>query len=1058
MIPGSASPFFLGSSLAAATSGGLQISRSLRFNSSDSAFCSRTPASAGNRKTWTWAGWAKRSDIGSSSRDILFSNDSGSYSDTSIFQLGFYDNQFLIYGYLTNFLVTTAVYRDPSAYYHVVVSLDTTQATASNRLKLYINGSEVTTFSTDGRSSITQNGDYGINQAVSHSIGRQAAATTHYFDGYLADIYFIDGQALTPSSFTETDATTGQLIPKAFSGGSYGTNGFHLDFADNSAATATTLGKDTSGNSPANNWTPNNFSVSTGVSVAAASGALPIFNTTDAYGKTLGSGVRTDAFASNLVLDLPMGTSAGLSLTDQSPTGRTSGIKTITNEGITNSTSVTKFYGGSAFFNNAAGGDIGITTPNSADFNFGTGDFTIEFWIYNIVNNRRQWFLRTSGQDDNAGSGFLVEIGVFNQMYVGGTTLLFSAQSLNTWNHYAFTRSGTTLRCFINGQLDNSLTNSSNVTSANDLFIGKNLSGYSFGCNMYLQDLRIYKGVAKYTSAFSVPDMSVAAGNDSLVDVPTSSGTDTGAGGEVRGNYCTLNPLQYGGSVNAPTNGNLDITSASSGYGGILGTIGMSAGKWYFEFTPSTSNCALGIAKQDTPVTSYLGQYAGAYIYLSNGNKANNNSYVSYGSTFTSGDVIGVAFDADNGTLTFYKNNTSQGQAYSGLTSGPYMPALSDDFGSAACNGSFNFGQRQFAYTSPAGFKALCTANLPGPLITKPNTVMDVLLYTGNGATPRSITGLNFSPDLVWTKKRSASGGHGIFDVIRGSNPLGSNNTADETTNAQYGRMSSFDSAGFTVMDGTAGSAQNDIVNANGATYAAWTWDAGSSTVTNTQGSITGGSQVRANPSAGFSIVTYTGATSSTVGHGLGVAPGLIILKQRDNAANWPVYHSSLGVSSVPLLDSTTAPLSLSNYWGSSVTSTTFGTASNGAYANAFGSIVAYCFAPVVGYSNGFSYTGNGSADGPMVYLGFRPRFIIQKRTDAAGSWLLIDTARDPVNVARNELFANSSAAEYDNTSLLDVLSNGFKIRATFANMNASGGTYIGFAWAESPFNYSRAR
>ncbi|NBW23322.1 MAG: hypothetical protein EBR82_86800, partial [Caulobacteraceae bacterium] len=260
----------------------------------------------------------KRSDIGSSSRDILFSNDSGSYSDTSIFQLGFYSDQFLIYGYVTNFLITSAVYRDPSAYYHVVVSLDTTQATAVNRLKLYINGSEVTTFSTDNRSSITQNDDYGINQAVSHSVGRQAAAATHYLDGYLADIHFIDGQALTPTSFTETDATTGQLVPKAFSG-SYGSQGWHLEFADNSNNTASTLGKDTSGNSPANNWTPNNLQTATGgpTSVASASGALPIYNTTDTYGAVKGTGTRTDTNSASIVLALPMdGTNGGTSFGD----------------------------------------------------------------------------------------------------------------------------------------------------------------------------------------------------------------------------------------------------------------------------------------------------------------------------------------------------------------------------------------------------------------------------------------------------------------------------------------------------------------------------------------------------------------------------------------------------------------------------------------------------------------------------------------------------------------------------------------------------------------------
>jgi hypothetical protein len=1199
---------------------------------------------------------------------------------------------------------TTQVFRDPSAWQHIVIAYDNTQATASNRLRLYVNGTEVTDFDSDSRSAFS-NTDLGVNSTQTHYIGIGPNSGSNYLSAYLTNIHLIDGQQLTPSSFTETDATTGQLIPKTYTGtyglvsvaaatgalpvfnttdtygavkgtgtrtdtnsasivlavGMDGTNGgttftdesatikgsgsakaitvnsattstsqskfygssgsfngsntylsladsadwafgsgdftvetwaylnsgllyfgqgdggspafiiygnivyigpsiwtasltfttpptsswfhfalvrngntltvyinglssgslsysstwpdssdtltigqtrgvytngyfqdfrvykgvakytsnfspvvssnnsFNLLFADNSSNTASTLGKDTSGLS--NNWTPNNFSVLTGtpVTVAAATGALPILNTTDTYGATLGSGVRTDALASSVVLDLPMGTSAGLSLTDQSPTGRTSGIKTITNEGITNSTSVTKFYGGAAFFNNAAGGNIGITTPNSADFNFGTGDFTIEFWVYNTLNSRRQWYLRTSGQDDTAATGFMFELGPYTSIVLQGIPYNFSAFTVNTWSHCAVTRSGTTLRIFKDGILDQTYTSSVNVSSGNELWVGKNLSGYSFGCNMYLQDLRIYKGVAKYTSAFSVPvspqqQATVAAGNDSLVDSPTNYGTDTGVGGEVRGNYCTLNPLAKGGDIQAPTNGNLQVTSSGSGYGLILGTIGVSTGKWYWEVTTTSANCATGIATNQANLASYGGADAYSWVWASysgGSNKRNNNSASSYGSILANGDVVGIAFDADSGTLTFYKNGVSQGNAYTGIAAGTYLPVLGDETTAANIDLTANFGQRAFAYTAPSGFKALNTQNLPAPLVMKSNTVMDVLLWTGNGASSRSLTGLNFSPDFAWIKRRNSAAAHTLWDSVRGlgsNKELSSSDTAAEGTTVEavnYGYVSALNSNGLTVNTGAINAA---YVNANSDTYVGWTWDAGTSTVSNTQGSIT--SQVRANPTAGFSVVTYeptsgwTSNTNATVGHGLGVKPALIIAKNTERSIYWSVYHSALGAASWLRLNTTDAAVT-TTVWGNPAvepTSTvfTFGDdASVGYWANE--RIVAYVFSPVVGYSSFGSVTLNGTTDNAFAYLGFRPAFVCIKRVDGTSTWSTFDSKRDTYNVSQNILDLDSSGAERV-VGVIDMLSNGFKVRYGIS------GTWLYMAFAESPFNYSRAR
>jgi hypothetical protein len=556
------------------------------------------------------------------------------------------------------------------------------------------------------------------------------------------------------------------------------------------------------------------------------------------------------------------------------------------------------------------------------------------------------------------------------------------------------------------------------------------------------------------------------AAGASLVDTPTSYGTDTGVGNEVRGNYCTLNPLDSGGGT--VSNGNLEHTYNSSNLR-VKSTISIPAtGKWYAEFVASNAgggNSLVGIATGASALTGsnwYLGNDAGSWgLQIGSGTMYTyHNGAVSSFGTANNGDVIGVAVDRAAGKIWWSVNNTwiASGNPANG-TNARYSNVPATDtlfFALSNSNSSSivcNFGQRAFAYTAPSGFKALVDTNLPEPVVAKGSSAMDVKLYTGNGGT-QTISGLEFGPDFVWLKRRDAARNHALYDVVRGVKKY----LASDSTSAEYepasGGVSSFDASSFTVVE------QGGVaINESSASMVAWTWDAGASTVTNTAGSIT--SQVRANPSAGFSVVTWTGTGSSaTVGHGLGVAPSMVIAKRRDAAGwDWPVWHTKLtsGVYSL-FINNTNAEASRSDIWSSAPSSTVFNFGNSGQVNGSGGTYVCYAFSPVSGYSSAFSYTGNGDSSGPFVYLGFRPRFIIQKRTDSAGSWLLIDTARDPVNVARNELFANAGAAEYDNGSLVDVLSNGFKIRATFANMNASGGSFIGYAFAENPFQYARAR
>jgi hypothetical protein len=807
----------------APTSSSYQIARSLRFNSADSASLSRTFGSGGSTTKWTKSIWLKRSTLGdgTNSPGVLFSAGTNSTNDMVCYITA--SNTLDWFNRASSSMnarkITTQVFRDLSAWQHLLFVWDSANATAASRMLLYVNGVQVTTFSTstDPSSSLASI----WNSAVTHLMMRDTVASG-YLSGYLAEIHFIDGQALTPSSFGEIDANTGVWTPKAYSG-TFGTTGYYLKLDDNSNITATTLGKDSSGNG--NNWTPNNFSVTAGT------------------------------------------------------------------------------------------------------------------------------------------------------------------------------------------------------------------------------------------------------GNDSLVDSPTNYGTDTGVGGEVRGNYCTWNPLDAPGNSTF-ANGNLDWTVATAAnYGGARGTMAMSFAS-YFEFTLTSAagSYAVGVATADAAMTNWT--LAGQYTYRNDGNKAINGTSSAYGSTFTQNDVIGVAFDPATGNLTFYKNGTSQGVIASGIASGTNVFPFVVDASGNALAGSANFGQRPFAYTAPSGFKALNTQNLPTPAIgasasTLASKQFNVLTYTGDDSTANATknrTGLGFQPDLLWIKSRSGAYSHQIYDAIRG---VGSTkNLSSNLQNAEgfeanlYGYVSAFSSDGFQT---TNGSTSGLFSNQSGATYAAWAWNAGGSSVSNTAGTIT--STVRANPTAGISVVTYTGTgANATVGHGLGKAPSMIIFKDRTSGSRttdqWPVYHASIGATKQLYLSSAGASGTASSVFNDTApTSSVFSIGTWGGINYSTDNFVAYCFAEVPGFSKFGSYTGNGSTDGPFVYCGFRPRFIMIKNSSASANWTIVDTSRDSYNVAKSRLFPSTSDAENTAADNVDILSNGFKVRvASDTGANTSGNTYIFAAFAEAPFNYARAR
>jgi hypothetical protein len=533
-------------------------------------------------------------------------------------------------------------------------------------------------------------------------------------------------------------------------------------------------------------------------------------------------------------------------------------------------------------------------------------------------------------------------------------------------------------------------------------------------------------------------NISVTAGvtYDSMIDVPTLWAD----GGNGRGNYATLLPTVPGtGTI---SNANLTSNSPTTTVYSFAGTMLITTGKWYWEVTATTINAAnqypfIGAYTSPIPKSLTGAVRPGADTGIGGFSLRQNGNFFYNGSTsatittsFTTGDVIGIAFDADAQSVTYYKNGSSIGTQGS-LGSGSWVTAVSEYNGSLS---NHNFGQRPFAYTPPTGFKALNTGNLPEPTILKGNQYFDATTYTGNGTSQSVVNSGGMQPDFVWIKKRSAAGNNILFDALRGVNKyLISDSTIAEGTDVQT--LTAFNSNGFSYGNEASG-------NANAATYVGWQWKEGAT--------------------QGFDIVTYTGTgVARTVAHSLGVAPSMMIVKRRNTTSDWIVWHSAFAGTEYIALNSTAAKATGATIWNStSPTSSVFSVGTSGATNGNTDTYVAYLFAEVAGFSTFGSYTGNGSADGPFVFCGFRPRFVLVKQSSSSGNnWVIYDTARDTYNECDSILYPNLSNAEFSGTTVnLDILSNGFKPRDNWGGNNQSGSTYIYAAFAENPFKNALAR
>jgi hypothetical protein len=321
----------------------------------------------------------------------------------------------------------------------------------------------------------------------------------------------------------------------------------------------------------------------------------------------------------------------------------------------------------------------------------------------------------------------------------------------------------------------------------------------------------------------------------------------------------------------------------------------------------------------------------------------------------------------------------------------------------------------------------------------QPSDYFNTKLYTGNGST-NAITGVGFQPDWVWIKRRDGTNTHNLFDAVRGATKaLESNETLAEQTLSTA--LTAFDSDGFTLGSG-------GDVNGSSASQVSWNWKANGSGSANTDGSTS--STVSANQTAGFSIVKYTNPSSGspfTVGHGLGAAPKMIIIKNLSSAQTWGVYHASVGFGKYLRLDDTAAEASANLVTATSAT--TFSAYQD--HHSTGNELIAYCFAEKKGFSKFGSYTGNGNNDGSFIYLGFRPAWVMIKRTNTAEGWYIIDSKRTGFNEANYALIAQGSSAEETGTNRINLLSNGFKATTSNTAVNGSSDNYIYMAFAEAP-------
>jgi hypothetical protein len=875
----------------------------------------------------------------------------------------------------------------------------------------------------------------------------------------MADVNFIDGQALDPTSFGEVKS--GIWIPKDTSGLTFGTNGFRLQFPNDIDA-GSSYYFDGSSDSVV-------YSSSSLYDVGSSDDfELECFFNTDMvsgsgdYGYMLGNYDGSSQFMTlqpdfrsaneHFAWYIGNGQSWGWDYTSGD-------IKPNTWHHIT----ISRTSGTLRMFLD------GVRLTNIQSFSASNGSISGG----NVINNTTSYNLSAFRIGESYAGQKAYKGYVSNVRFIVGSSIRNSDSS--------FTVPTSTLTDVTNTKLltATSLTIGDDISSNNNDGTANNQARAS-GVNPF-EAYTFFDDVSGNNNNWSPNNLTYT---DVVLDAPTN-------------NFAVMNPLNW--NVMTFAEGNLKISTTTNNRA-VHSTFAIpSTGKWIYEFQAydytSGGGAYIGFSNNiyegDNEFTGDHGVYYQTYDggFNVEGTVSTATGYTVQSANFTSdGDIHTIAIDMDNQKLYFAKNGAWRNSAdpaagTGGLDISACFTSPETDFHACITRGgslnetyTFNFGQDStfagataaggnadengygdFKYAPPSGFLSLCSANLPKGAIDTladetPEDYFNTVLYTGNGGT-QSVSGVGFQPDLVWLKKRSNIANHNLIDSVRGAGySLFSNTTDAETNYTTY--FSSFDADGFTLTNG------GGSFNGSGDTFVAWNWKAGGSGVSNTDGSITSTVSVSqtGDGTKWFSVVGFTTqAGGYTVGHGLGQKPSLIITKNRDTAGGAWYTFTDIIDGSVDYLALNQTSAKLNDPFGlANPTSSVFSLDDD--YIFGSGDCIAYCFANAENLCRVGSYTGNGSTDGTFVYTGFRPAWVMIKRTNTTGSWVIQDSTRNPYNDLDLYLLAESSNAEATLANVADYCSNGFKLRLNASSTNASGSSYIYLALAEQPFKYANAR